>query len=353
MTVLVAAPFSREVRKMGKMIRMILDNDSELTSAAGSEPDADAELLDAYSRTVVSVAERLTASVVFIEVQKEPQGHNLPHTLRGNGSGFVFTPDGFILTNSHVVHNARIIEVVLSDGRRSAARLVGDDPDTDLAVVQIGLSNVTPAVLGDSDKLRPGQLVVAIGNPYGFQCTVTAGVISALGRSMRSESGRMIDNVIQTDAALNPGNSGGPLVSSRGEVIGVNTAVILPAQGICLATPINTARLVTGLLIRDGKVSRGWLGIGAQNMPLQRRSQRFHGLLQETAVLVISVEPGAPAERSGIRDGDIIVELNGLTISNVDDLHRVLTRPATGRDMTLVIIRHGEKVELRVEPLYR
>lgn len=310
-------------------------------------------LLDAYSKAVIGVAEKLTPSVVYIEVQKQLTHRDVSRVVRGNGSGFIFTPDGFILTNSHVVHSANRIDVTLSDGRTTQARLVGDDPDTDLAIVQIHLPELIQARLGNSDKLRPGQLVVAIGNPYGFQCTVTTGVVSALGRSMRAESGRLIDNVIQTDAALNPGNSGGPLVASNGEVIGVNTAVILPAQGICFATPINTAVLVAGMMIKDGKVTRGYLGVGAQNITLNRRSVRFHALAQESAVLVISVEQNSPAAKAGLQEGDIIVSVNKDRIASVDDLHKVLTRPAVERQFSITFLRHGEKQTLTVEPLYR
>jgi len=269
-------------------------------------------------------------------------------TVHGGGSGFLFTPDGFILTNSHVVRNAQNLEVTLSDGRRLKAKLVGEDPDTDLAVIQIYADNLIAAPLGDSQILQPGQLVVAIGNPYGFQYTVTAGVVSALGRSMRAESGRLIDNIIQTDAALNPGNSGGPLANSRGEVVGVNTAIILPAQGICFAVPINTAKLVAGLLIKDGKITRGRIGIGAQNITLPRRLVRYHELVSDSAVLVISIEKDSPAERSGLQERDVIVAFDGQVVSQVDDLHKHLTLGKVGEDITLTIIRHSEKIDAKL-----
>jgi S1-C subfamily serine protease len=270
--------------------------------------------------------------------------------MHGNGSGFIFTPDGFILTNSHVVHQATTLEVTLADGRRIVAERVGDDPDTDLAVIRITAPNLMPASLGDSHSLRVGQLVIAVGNPYGFQCTVTAGVVSAVGRSLRARSGRLIDNIIQTDAALNPGNSGGPLVTSRGDVIGVNTAVILPAQGLCFAVAIDTAKFVAGLLIKDGKVRRSHLGVAGQNVPLPRRLVRFHRLPSDSGVLVISVEPQSPAQQSGLREGDVIIAYDDMPIASIDDLHRWLTQHRPGVRAALTIIRRTEKLTVDVLP---
>lgn len=301
-------------------------------------------LLDAYSEAVVAAAERVNPSVVNIEVRHQsPRG--------GSGSGFVFTPDGFILTNSHVVHGAESIEVTLSDGQSYKADKIGDDPDTDLAVVRITAPNLTPVTLGDSQSIRVGQLVIAIGNPYGFQCTVTSGVISALGRSLRSQSGRLIDNVIQTDAALNPGNSGGPLVTSRGEVIGVNTAVILPAQGICFATAINTAKFVAGRLIKDGKIQRGYIGVAGQNAPLHRRLVRGHNLTVSSGIFVVSFEPNSPAQRAGLKEGDMIVGFNEVPVPDIDALHRLLTDHQPGVPVAVSVLRGTEKLALWVEPV--
>lgn len=312
----------------------------------------DEQLLDAYSQAVTSVAERVSPSVVYIEVHQEAHRSRTrsPQEARGSGSGFVITPDGYILTNSHVVHNATRIEVALPDSRRYSAELIGDDPDTDLAVIRIHAPNLVPAVLGDSQAIKVGQLAIAIGNPYGFQCTVTAGVVSALGRSLRSKSGRLIDSVIQTDAALNPGNSGGPLVNSRGEVIGVNTAVILPAQGICFATAINTAKFVAGCLINNGRIRRGYIGVAGQNVPLHRRLVRFHNLLAESGVLVISIEPHSPAQKAGLREGDVIVGLDEGAIAEIDDLHRQLTEERVGVRSQLAIIRGTERLTIDIVP---
>jgi S1-C subfamily serine protease len=321
---------------------------------------ADASLLDAYSRAVTAAVDRLAPSVVNIEViQKSPQPSRtragVEPERKGGGSGFVFTPDGLILTNSHVVHDARRIEVTLADGRRLPATAIGDDPASDLAVIRVDeVSTTEPsliaATLGDSQQLRVGQLVIAIGNPYGFQSTVTAGVVSALGRSLRSYSGRLIDDVIQTDAALNPGNSGGPLVDSAGRVVGVNTATILPAQGICFAIGINTAKFVASRLLRDGRIRRSFIGVSAQTVPIHRRIVRFYNLPKETGVVVISREDKSPAQRAGVREGDVIVALEGHAVAGVDDLHRVLTDVRVGVSCSLTVIRHTEKLELTVVP---
>jgi S1-C subfamily serine protease len=268
--------------------------------------------------------------------------------MGGSGSGFILTPDGFVLTNSHVVHDASRIEVVLTDGGRYQAELIGDDPDTDLAVVRISAPSLVPANLGNSQNVKVGQLVIAIGNPYGFQCTVTTGVISALGRSLRSTSGRLIDNVIQTDAALNPGNSGGPLVNSRSEVVGVNTAMILPAQGICFAIGINTAKFVAGRLIRDGKIRRGFIGVAGQNVPLPRRVVRFHNLPVDSGIFVISLEPGSPAQRAGLQEGDIILSYDGQPTAGIDDLHKLLTEGKVGVASPLAVLRGTETLALQI-----
>jgi S1-C subfamily serine protease len=313
-----------------------------------STGDADAALLDEYSRTVVSAVERVAPSVVNIEVQQ--RGKNQPREVAGNGSGFVITPDGFILTNSHVVHGATRIVVNLSGGTDYAAQLIGDDPETDLAVIRIDAPQLIHVRLADSEALQVGQLAIAIGNPFGFQASVTAGVISALGRSMHSQSGRLIDNIIQTDAALNPGNSGGPLVNSAGEVIGVNTAMIRPAQGICFAIASNTARLVAGWLIRDGKIRRSYIGVAGQNVPLHRRVVRFYDLPLETGVLVVSVEKNSPAERAALREGDLIIAFNGQSIGSVHDLHKILVGEQIGVSAALTVIRHTEKLELPILP---
>jgi S1-C subfamily serine protease len=270
--------------------------------------------------------------------------------IGGSGSGFVFAPDGLIVTNSHVVTGASGIEVTLNDGQMFQAQLIGDDPDTDLAVVRIAGHKLPSVTLGDSRKLRVGQLVVAIGNPYGFHCTVTAGVVSALGRSLRSQNGRLMDDVIQTDAALNPGNSGGPLVASSGEVIGVNTAVILPAQGICFATAIDTAKVTLAQLLRHGRVRRARLGLAGQNIVLPRRMVRHYGLEHDAAVQVASIERGGPASRAGFEQGDIIVAFAGRPVSGFDDLHRMLTEETLGERVAVDVLRRGRRQKLEIQP---
>ena len=339
-----------------------LDGGTMESQALEEQSTADSierEALDAYSRVVTTVADTVGPSVVFLRVRFRPAPADQPTRGRprrpeeGSGSGVLFTPDGLILTNSHVVHDAADIEVVLTDGRVFQADLLGDDPDTDLAVARISSDTVRSSRLGDSGQLRPGQLVVAIGNPYGFQCTVTAGVVSALGRSLRSSSGRLMDNIIQTDAALNPGSSGGPLLNSRGEVVGINTAVILPAQGLCFAIPINTAKFVAGYLIRDGRIRRGHLGLGGQIIRIHRRLVRFHGLVVETGVLVIQVEPESPAARAGVKEHDIIVACDGRPVRSMDDLHRQLTEWKIGSRTLLTVVRRAEKLDLPVVPAER
>jgi S1-C subfamily serine protease len=305
-------------------------------------------LLDEYSRSVVSAVARVAPAVVNIEIEQRVK--NRPRDVAGSGSGFVITPDGFILTNSHVVHHSTRIVVNLPDGRDCPAQLMGDDPDTDLAVIRIDAPQLAHVRLADSESLRVGQVAIAIGNPLGFQASVTAGVISALGRSMHSQSGRLIDNIIQTDAALNPGNSGGPLVNSAGEVIGVNTAMIRPAQGICFAIASNTAKLVAGWLIRDGRIRRSYIGVAGQNVPLHRRVIRFYNLPLETGVLVVSVEKGSPAKRAGLREGDVIVAFNERPIGTIHELHKMLVSEQIGVLAKLLVIRHTEKLELSILP---
>ena len=318
-------------------------------------PDAasgDDFLLDAYSRAVTDAVRRVSPSVVNIEVHQAAgrTRSGEPRERRGGGSGFIFTPDGLILTNSHVVHDAKRIEVTTIDGRRMPATAIGDDPASDLAVIRVDEPGLAAATLGDSQQLRVGQLVIAIGAPYGFQSTVTAGVVSALGRSLRSYSGRLIDDVVQTDASLNPGNSGGPLVDSLGRVVGVNTATILPAQGICFAIGINTAKFVASRLLRDGRIRRSYIGVSAQTVPVHRRVVRFFDLPKETGVVVLSVEDDSPAKRAALREGDVIVALEGQPVAGVDDLHRVLTDVRVGVGCSLTVLRHTEKLELKVVP---
>jgi S1-C subfamily serine protease len=314
----------------------------------------DTILLDAYSQAVVDAVERVGPAVVNIETKRAaPPGRQSrdPRGFGGSASGFIFTPDGFVLTNSHVVNGAQSIRVTLEDGQAREAQLVGDDPDTDLAVVRIGPDSLAPATLGDSGAVRVGQVAIAIGNPFGFQTTVTAGVVSALGRSLRAQSGRLIDNIIQTDAALNPGNSGGPLVDSHGDVIGVNTAVIMPAQGLCFAIGINTAKFIAARLIRDGKVTRSYIGVGGQTVPVARRVARFHQLPVESGVLVVSLEQGGPAEKAGVRLGDRIVGFNGQPIRTIDDLQLLLTEQQVGVPSKITVLRLTEKLDFEVKPV--
>jgi S1-C subfamily serine protease len=302
----------------------------------------DGALLDAYSETVSQVAARVSPAVVKIEAEKGGRG--------GSGSGFVFTGNGYILTNSHVVHGARTLEAVLHDGRRFPAEIVGDDPHTDLAVVRVKADGLPVLAMGESKSLRPGQLAIAIGNPYGFSYSVTAGVVSALGRSLRSESGRLMDDIIQTDAALNPGNSGGPLVDSRGRAIGVNSAVILPAQGLCFAIPIDTAKFVAGRLIEHGRIRRGFLGLGGQNVAVPRGLARRLGIEADAGVLVIAVEPGGPAAEAGLEEGDLVIGWEGRPLKGIDDLHRELTEEAIGREHRLTVARERGPEEVTVTP---
>jgi S1-C subfamily serine protease len=306
----------------------------------------EAEAMDAYSRVVTTVAESVSPSVVRIQVESK-RGRG------GSGSGFIFTPDGFILTNSHVVRGAEKVTVWTPDSGDFTGQLIGEDPDTDLALLRIDAPVLHSVKLGDSRRIRVGQLVVAIGNPYGFQYTVTAGVVSALGRSLRSQSGRLIEDVIQTDAALNPGNSGGPLVNSLGEVVGVNTATILPAQGLCFAISINTAQFIASKLIRFGRVRRSYIGVQAQTAPLNRNIARHYELAALTGALVLSAEPGSPAQRSGLHEGDVIVTLGGEPVEGVDVLHRLLGEERIGVPTRLAVLRGARRLEITVTPEMR
>lgn len=307
------------------------------------------DLLDAYSRAVIGVVDKVGPAVVSIGVQKAAPQRRKPHpALEGSGSGLVIAPDGYVLTNHHVVDNAGSLKVSLTEGSSLSASVVGADAATDLAVLRADASGLPAVELGDSGALRVGQLVIAIGNPLGFQNTVSAGVISALARVLMSQTGRLIENIIQTDVALNPGNSGGPLVDSRGRVVGVNTAIIAMAQGISFAVPVDTAKWVVGELLAHGKVRRAYLGITGRECALSRRTQRSHHLVSETAVQIVSVEERGPAQRAGLRPGDIIVSLDHHPIAHVDDLHRLLTGPAAARLVRLSVLREGELVEFRV-----
>jgi S1-C subfamily serine protease len=303
----------------------------------------DDPLLDAYSEAVVGAAERAGPAVVHLEVvfAGGPRG-------AGSGSGFAFTPDGLLLTNSHVVHGAKRIAATFADGLQRDADLIGEDPDTDTAVLRIGADKLPALALGASRTVRVGQLAIALGNPYGFQHTVTAGVVSALGRSLRAQSGRLIDDVLQTDAALNPGNSGGPLVDSRGDVIGVNTAIIPGAQGICFATSIDTVKWVVVQLLREGRVRRGYLGFAGATLPLSRRIARHFDFGNARTVRVESVEKSGPAARAGVEPGDLIVRFADQPVNGIDDLHRLLTVERIGRPATLTLVRRTEKIELSV-----
>ena len=308
-------------------------------------PDAaEAAALDAYSQAVMQAVERAAPSVVHVSVRAGSRRGE------GGGSGLALTPDGFLLTNSHVVQRASAVTVTLADGSRWPARLVGDDPDSDLAVLRIDAPGLVPVTRGDSRGLRVGQLVLALGSPYGFQATVTAGIVSALGRSLRTGSGRLIENVVQTDAALNPGNSGGPLVDHRGAAVGVSTAAILPGQGLCFAIPLHTAERVAAALIRDGRVRRARIGIGGQSVPVPRALARHHGLAADRGVKVLSVEAGEPAAAAGVVRGDVIVSLDGQPVTDVDDLQRLLGETVIGRSLRIGLLRLTESLELDLVP---
>ena len=316
-------------------------------------PADDQALLDSYSQAVIDVVDRVGPAVVRLAVRNGDPTRS-GQSRDGSGSGVIVAPDGLILTNSHVAGTASRIEVTTADGQDLHARLVGDDPDTDLALIRIDEPATLPSArLGDSKRLKRGQLVIAIGNPLGFESTVTTGVVSALGRSLRSRNGRLIDDVIQTDAALNPGNSGGPLVSSRGEVVGINTAVIMGAQGICFAVAANTASFVLGELVRHGRVRRAFIGIAAQQTAIPPLRRRAAGLAQDRAVIIGTVESDSAAERAGLRPGDIIIALDGVTIAGADDLVRALTVEKIGRSAAFDVLRGTERLTVATVPRER
>jgi S1-C subfamily serine protease len=319
--------------------------DAATRSSADAAPDA--HLHDAYSQAVTTAVARVTPAVAHVRVERAKAGRG---GREGAGSGFLITPDGYLVTNSHVAGGAKNVEVTLSDGRTARAEIVGDDPDSDLAVLKVAADDLTWCRFGDTSAVRVGQVAIAIGSPYGFQHTVTAGIVSALGRSMRASTGRLLDNVLQTDASLNPGNSGGPLVNARGEVIGVNTAVILPAQGICFAIAASTAERVAVALIRDGRVRRAYLGVGGQTQPLSRRLVRHFGLTIESGVRVESLERGSPAAIAGIHKDDVIVGLDGMAIADVDALQRGLAADAIARPMAVVVVRRDQSHTFIVTP---
>lgn len=328
----------------GEEAHMSADGRCEL----GRNEAQDVELLDAYSRAVITVVAKVGPAVVSVSVNKlDPSGESTP---AGAGSGAVITPDGYILTNDHVVQNSKRLQATFQDGTSVEATLVGADPATDLAVIRANASNLPYATLGDSGALHVGQLVIAIGNPFGFQSTVSTGVVSALGRALRSQQGRLIESIIQHTAPLNPGNSGGPLVDSRGRIVGINTAIIVTAQGIGFSIPSNTAKWVVSQLLTHGRVRRGHLGVGAQQRPLDRRLARFHQLEGDHAVEVLSLVHGGPASLAGIREGDLIVAIDGRTVASVDHIYRFLGDWRMGERVRVTVIRGAERLELEVEP---
>ncbi len=335
-------PHEFQGRRTPRLVRVLHEHDEPVSSTPASLP-SDAELLDAYSQTVAAAVSLVAPSVVNIRITNGQHG-------QGSGSGFIIARDGFILTNSHVVQGARELEVTLHDARVYRAQLIGTDPETDLAIIRIDAPDLQHVRLADSSRIRVGQVAVAIGSPYGFQQTVTSGIVSALGRSMRADSGRLMDDIIQTDAALNPGNSGGPLINSAGEVIGVNTAVILPAQGICFAIASNTAQFVAAWLIKEQRIRRSSIGIGGQNVPLHPRVVRFHKLPVDRGVQVSEIEPGSPASIAGLRQGDVIVGFKGQPIATIDNLHKYLVASEIGIASPLMILRGTEKLFLIVVP---
>jgi S1-C subfamily serine protease len=334
---------------MEHFVQLVSDERGGSTGNIVPAPDSDpsAELLDAYSRVTVGVSEKVCPSVVSVEVLRLSRQRG---GRGGTGSGFAFRPDGYLLTNSHVVHGGDLVQVTFSDGKQMSAELVGDDTETDLAVLKIPATGIPVTPLGRSSRMKVGQLVVAVGNPLGFQCTVTAGVISALGRSLRARSGRLISDIIQTDAALNPGNSGGPLVNFRGEAIGVNTAVIPEAQGICLAISSDTASWVADGLIRDGRIRRSYLGVAGQRIALPSRLLKEHDLKLETGMMIMGIESGSPGHAAGLRERDIVVAFDGKGVGGVDDLHRHLAGHSVGVKSILTLLRGGKKLDLEIVP---
>lgn len=338
------------IKDADSLLKLLATSQSQVVDGKNktetASPASDVELLDVYSRAVVHVVERVGPAVVSISVKKG--GSSERFSEEGTASGVIITPDGFVLTNSHVVEKAKEVKVGLTDGNTFLANVVGNDAATDLAIVRTSATGLPTAELGDSNSLRVGQLVIAIGNPLGFQSTVSTGVISALGRTLRSQAGRLIENVIQTDVPLNPGNSGGPLVDSRGRVIGVNTAMIFMAQGISFAVPVNTARWVVSELIARGQVRRAYLGLAGQVRPINRRIQRYFSLTTATAIEVVSLEANGPAQQAGLKERDLIVAVNGVGVADVDDVHRVLGGQAAGSELTLTLLRDGEPKEVKV-----
>ena len=313
-------------------------------------------ILDSYSQAVISVAQTVSPAVVSIRIRRPGRSRRrgdggMPQDISGSGSGVIVTPDGYVLTNSHVVNQATDVEVILSQGTSFQAQIVGVDPDTDLALVRMPTGDLPAAELGDSDGLKVGQLVIAIGNPLGLQTTVTTGVVSALGRSLRSQTGRLIDDVIQTDAALNPGSSGGPLVDSHGRVMGINTAIIAQAQGICFAVPVNTARWVTAALMRDGRVVRGYLGIAGQNVEINPGLVRQHGLAEVGGVLIQDISRGGPANLAGLQLGDIVLALGDKATPTIDHIHQMLTGDVVGSSVGIRFLRGESLLERRISPV--
>ncbi|WNJ16852.1 trypsin-like peptidase domain-containing protein [Pontibacter sp. G13] len=324
-------------------------NEGTESSGVDRGPSGDFELLDAYSQTVVGAVDQASPSVVHIGIES-PKSSRRGNRGGGTGSGFVISSDGFVVTNSHVVSQASKIRVTFGDGSSHEARIVGNDPATDLALLKVEAGNLSAVSFGDSARLRAGQIAIAIGNPLGFEMTVTAGVVSALGRTLRSQTGRLIDNIIQTDASLNPGNSGGPLVNSQGEVIGVNTAIILPAQGICFAIAANTASFIIGHLMRDGVIRRAYLGISGQDISLRARTRQLLAHAPSSGVLVRGVEADGHAGNEQIRTGDVILELAGESVGSIDAMHRMLDAGKIGRRIPVKVLRSGQILEVEVRP---